>query len=60
MYFVNRERETKRGLSTSLLQAKVHNSRNHPRLNYYLQDEFDNLDVNPPKKKANMSCKREG
>ncbi|XP_065885363.1 grainyhead-like protein 2 homolog isoform X2 [Dysidea avara] len=39
-----RERETKRGLSTSLLQAK---------------DEFDNLDVNPPKKKAAMSHKRE-
>ncbi|XP_065884677.1 grainyhead-like protein 2 homolog isoform X2 [Dysidea avara] len=39
-----RERETKRGLSTSLLQAK---------------DEFDNLDMNPPTKKAAMSCKRE-
>ncbi|XP_065884679.1 grainyhead-like protein 2 homolog isoform X2 [Dysidea avara] len=39
-----REREMKRRLSTSLIQAK---------------DEFDNLDVNPPKKKATISHKRE-
>ena len=25
-----------------------------------LQDEFDNLDMNPPTKKAAISCKREG
>jgi len=55
-----RERETKRGLSNSLLQAKVATVIVYSPIMCNLQDEFDNLDMNPPTKKAAISCKREG
>ena len=60
MHVCFRERETKRGLSNSLLQAKVATVIVFSDTVCNLQDEFDNLDMNPPTKKAAISCKREG